>query len=434
MSDVQICSRCKAQESVTVSRKEAFCKPCFIRFVSGKQRKQMSSDKFKLKFGDNFEVERVLFPISFGSSSIVLLDILISLINEQLTNPRAKLGFDLNILFIDDTKIERYENELSTLISNLKSHYRTEDLPIKFTILDINSFVSNKKLLNKILINPEYESFRLNEKTEKYEVKELLNACANRASKHDLLQLITKSLILDFARANNLSTILWGHNMTTLAEEVISLTVKGRGSEIYARLTDGEVDLDEGYKVENIHPLRDISKNEIITFIELQDLSKFTLLPAIRPINLMNKQKTINEVVSGYYEVVDHEYDNIVSTVVKTGTKLAEPVKKFHGNHCSICSSKIYNEPKDWLRDITYTSNKGPQNEIELELFNDWKELNQNLLKELDNPNNKPIDMCYGCIVTISSSNKAALKWPILEERKSKDDILAEFIIDDEED
>lgn len=392
----------------------------------------MNDEKFKVKFGDNVIPEKVLFPISFGPSSVVLLDILVSLYKEQLRNPRAKLGFELIVLYIDDGEITSYENSVNEIMRRVNERYNFQEYSITFKKLNINSFIRDKASLQKITLLQTFDSFKIEKDLSSIKsFKQILDSCPNRASKQDLTQIVKTELVKKYAVANDCKVILWGHNMSRLAEEVIGLTVKGRGAEIYTNLTDG-VESYQEWELEHLHPLRDVSQNEINIFVGLQKLSDLLLVPKDRIEKLMVKQKTINEIVGDYYKVVDTEYDNIVSTVVKTGAKLVEP-KKFDGKYCSICKGKIYNDPMNWLRKITYNKAIDPENEVEESSLQQWREANKDEIIELENSEKIPIDICYGCSVTLGGAKKSSLVWPVSGKQSSKEETLSEFIIGDDE-
>lgn len=393
----------------------------------------MSDEKYKVKFGADIVPEKVLFPLSFGHSSIVLLDILVALYNEQLRNPRAKLGFQLIVLHIDDSSITEYENSISDIMKTAESRYNLSKYSIIFKRVDINSFINNKEALHKVTLMKNFDTYKLQQTMDSLtSVKQILDACPNRASKHDLTQIIQRELIKNFAIVNDCKSIIWSHNMSRLAAEVIALTVKGRGSEIYSNLTDG-VEHYKQWDIEHIHPLRDVSQNEINTFVEFQDLSNMILIPKDKVEKLMVKQKTINEIVTDYYKVVDTEYDNIVSTVVKTGAKLVEP-KNYDGKICSICKGKIYNDPMNWSRAITFNESIAPENEAEEASLQEWREANKNDLIELETSEKVPVDICYGCSVTLCGGKKSTLVWPVHDHERTKQEILDEFILDSEDD
>lgn len=421
------CSRCKDKEADVLSRKELFCQNCFLRFIYGKQRKQMSSDKYKVKFNEHVVREKVVLPLSFGKNSLVLLDVLIGLFDEQMKNPRAKLGFEINVVHIDDSKVRNYHNDADTLIRNLKEVYHIERYPIKITKIEIQSFMNRGSAATVRLLS-EFTSTKV-ALDGTVSIERIFEGCPNRASKQDLIQIIIKDLINNYSVSSGASSILWGHSMSSLANEVIALTVKGRGSEIYSNLTDGAETI-LGKSIDIIHPLRDCSDGEIDKFIEMKEMDQFTLQSVDRQENLMNKQKTINEVVSNYYKTVDGVDDNIVSTVVKTGAKLDEPTR-FDGKFCSICDKKIYNDPMNWLKSITNKGERGPENEMEAVSLQEWETANKDTVEELKQ--GETVNVCYGCAVTMSGFPGNSITWPVNTEKKDIESILDEFIIGSEE-
>jgi cytoplasmic tRNA 2-thiolation protein 2 len=389
----------------------------------------MNNDKYKVKFGESITREKVLFPLSLGKSSLVLLDILIALFDEQKKNPRAKIGFEIEVVHIDDSRVNKYSNTAKDLINGIKSSYNIDNYPIKFTVLKIQSFI-NRDNLALVRLLPNFISYMIPLPEKDSTIEKIFDGCPNRASKHDLLRVIVNNMIKSYALAAGASSILWGHSMSTLASEVIALTVKGRGSEIYSNLTDDTITL-KGKQINIIHPLRDCSDGEIDKYVAIRDLEKFVLQPTENVNKLMNKQKTINEVVSNYYKTVDGADDNIVSTVVKTGAKLDKP-KNFDNKICSICDNKIYSDPMNWLRNITYKGNRGPESEIEEESYKEWVESNKNVFEELENSERMGVDLCFGCAVTVGGLSSCAVAWPVRQSEKDIQDILDDFIIDDE--
>ncbi|GME82069.1 unnamed protein product [[Candida] boidinii] len=165
------CKRCKVEPTVVESRNDNFCKQCFIRFIRGKQRKHMNDEKFRAKYGkDPVEIDsrtpRVLLSLSIGKSSLVLLDVVFSLLLEQSKMPRSHIGFKLTIAIIDDSDLFTLDsnNKLTPLkyIELIKQFYGDEflnDLDINFKIINSNNFTLNSNdLQKKIKINKDYEA------------------------------------------------------------------------------------------------------------------------------------------------------------------------------------------------------------------------------------------------------------------------------------
>ncbi|CDR46166.1 CYFA0S22e00782g1_1 [Cyberlindnera fabianii] len=429
---IRVCSRCKTEPAVILSRKELFCGSCFIRFISGKQRRHMGGDKFKVRFGTNIIRENVVFPCSFGKSSLVLLDIIFQQFNEQLKNPRVWIGFHLDVVFVDDGEVSGYKNDVKEIIEDIKKEYDTERFPVSFTIIPIDAY-SQGKQMKRILVTPEFETL-MNQmfQGEAKTVTEMLRIAPNRASRDDLQKVVIQELIMSHVIEQGATALIWGHNMSSLAGQVLALTVKGRGSEIHRHLTDYKDEI-AGKEIDVIHPLRDVSQGEVEKFIKFRKLEKLLLITTQDSSKLMNKQKTVDEVVLQYYDTVDTADDNIVSTVVRTGAKLAEP-KNYDGVKCIVCGGKIYNDPKVWLRDITYHGHRGPETELEKELLKEW-EANQKINGVIrDSDDFETRSMCYGCIVTVGGHAKSTITWPVRTDMAQKKEILDEFVIDEEDD
>lgn len=428
--DTGKCSRCKDNEATVLSRRELFCQDCFIRFICGKQRKHMGSDRYKVKFSDDVKRDKVILPMSYGKSSLVLLDILISMFEEQTKNPRAKIGFEVDVVHINDSKVISYQDDVGSVLRKLKNHYALEKYPITFTDVGIESIL-NTGDVSSLTLHKDFTSTSTRGSSS-VTMDDIFEGCPNRASKKDILDVIVKQLIERYAVAKGATSILWAHSMTSLADEVIALTVKGRGSEIFKQLTDGVVPFGES-EIDVVHPLRDCSLGEIEKFVQMKGLEEFLLVPSDSPERMMNKQKTINEVVENYFKTVDSSDDNIVSTVVKTGAKLGEP-RNFDGKVCSICNGKIYNDPMNWLKNITHHSNLPPETEVEKESLREWLDMNiQTGITDQESASANEIDFCYGCAVTVGGFNQSKIEWPVRRDVKQEvETILSEFIIDEE--
>lgn len=83
-------------------------------------------------------------------------------------------------------------------------------------------------------------------------------------------------MILRVAAEEGCQTILYGHCMTRLANEIIALTVKGRGSIIHKAITD-HVETIDSKEIKVMFPLREILYAEIAAYIKLAELQEFVI-------------------------------------------------------------------------------------------------------------------------------------------------------------
>lgn len=431
------CQRCKTEIAVLVSRKEKFCKGCFLRFIRGKQRKQMQDEKYKVKYGKNelnSPKQKVLLTLSCGVSSLVLLDVMASLLKEQYDMHKGKQGFELVVLNINEYELRSLDRNVKDVLKQLVERFK----PINFTykILSLESYVLGQSLLEKIVLNGDFTAYSQSlNKDKKYTLSELLSLCPNKSSKEDLLTIIYDELILRTAYFESCETILYGHSMTRIANEIIALTVKGRGSSIYQTVSDHTVKFrNKDFKI--MFPLRDVLFAEIIAYSKLSELDIFTV-ESIKPVSKITKNMTIRDLTTNYFNQLDATgYASTASTVVKTGDKLGVPKFEEESSICQVCGTEIHQDPKDWLRRITVNKSAPLETDEEKEYAEQYKKA-FNLIEEgTGGRQNTPINICYGCTVTISGiKSESGFIWPIKntdidEERE----ILNEYILTDDED
>lgn len=451
MSIQRVCKRCGNDEIVVLSRKEAFCDGCFQKFVSAKQRKQMMSnpycqDVFKVLYQDKVRtseeadrqntLSKVLVPLSFGSSSMVLLDILNDTLLEQKLTQRGKTGFQVDVLVCGESEedLSKFNAVVERLISK---RFDVNQEKIKFHSVSVESFYKNcGDDLNTILMND--HSFRSRSVllgSEVYgvpKVEELIRQCPDKSSRQDLLTVLKTHLIKKFAYQNKHKLILWGHSMTKLADETISLVVKGRGAQVAPLLSNDETHPLFENSFQNLFPLQDVLLSEIDAYCYVKGLEEFliayvpqdTLLVEKRrdhdnvPASKTIKNMTLNEIARKYFDDVEADYANVISTVVRTALKLAEP-KSTNSNKCSVCHSNVHRDPAAYLQAITVSDSHPIETAEECALYDKWKRTNLDketveLIEQRDAAYEQGVDspLCYGCLINLSRMKDHKMTWP----------------------
>lgn len=480
MTEKLICQRCTQNEASVISRKETFCDDCFKKFVTLKERKQLMSDSyyqdiFKVMYQDKIrnaqeaalqnEQSKILVPLSFGSSSLVMLDIINDSLSEQKRTHRGITGFSVHVItvFRDENAlqpIKKYIKELSEV------RYSANKDKITFHVIDINSFCnSSEELRAMVLHSIDFKTHSINSEDQSllsfadYSIKNLLEQCPNRSSKEDLLSFVIKHVIKKFAFQNDFKAILWGNSMTKVADEIISLVVKGRGASIAASLNTTDFDRDYENKFKNLYPMKDILLSEIDAYChifnlypfmmdyKIQDtllLSKFPKQELVQTSKLV-KNMTMNELARKYFDDIETNYSNVISTVVRTGEKLAEPKlgEEFINKKCRVCQHCIHYDPSFWLSSITETLGHPLESEDDIYNFKNWeaymkKTANSSSgvsikLKKFIENNGDETTLCYGCIVTLNGIKDRTLIWPNHNDVELNK-VLNEYILTDDED
>lgn len=407
------CQRCKEAPARIVARKEMFCAKCFNWFMRGKQRKQMLDELYKVKYGavaDRLGTQRVLLALSFGVSSLVLLDMVASLLHEQNTAHNGKQGFELVVVHLGAN------GDAEADFARLAEHYRP--VQIAFRVVSIDEYVVDPLL--KVSVDAEFETLGC-ATTDGGTVRELLAQCASPSLRADLLAIVHEHLILRTAVQEHCQTVLYGHSMTRLAHEVIALTVQGRGLRVHRAVAQRDV-VFEGQPLRVLYPLREILFAEVKTVLRINEhLGPYVAEEA--PTSKIVRNMTVHDLTRQYFDNLDATgYASTASTVVKTAEKLGEPRTPATAQ-CQICGAAIYHDAREWLRRITVNTPAALETDEEREYARIYEE------ESTATPTGQAITACYGCTVTLAGAGKA-FTWPV---RATKQEVLDEYVLTDDE-
>jgi len=145
----------------------------------------------------------------------------------------------------------------------------------------------------------------------------------SRSSQHDISAVLNRDLARQLAKDEN-SVAIMGYSMTKLSELTLAETVKGRGAAI-PRLVAPDVVEDR-----MVYPLRDATLPELVEFVRLQQL-----LPHVvpdPPVPGITKLQSIDEITRHYFAAVQQDFPSVVSTVSKVASRLSQPAEP-----CGLC-------------------------------------------------------------------------------------------------
>lgn len=433
------CQRCKEDTAILKARGEYHCKECYLRLVRGKQRKQMSSEKYKINYRKSTlgKLEKVLLAFSGGVSSLVLLDVLGNLLLEQQQTHRGLQGFEIVVVNIDEKKLSSLDKEVMSILPEILTRFKP--VKITFKMVSLDSYVDLNSL-KEIRIENDFTSLANAVDAQSCTFIDLLSRCPNKSSAEDLLTIVFEKLLLQAAYDEGCGTIVLGHSMTRIANEIIALTVKGRGSSIH-RLISNRTENYNDKDIDIIYPLRDLLFAEIDEYAVLSDLKKHEVYSKVVK-SRVSKNLTIRDLVSNYFANLDVTgYSSTASTVMKIGQKLGSPESKPNTN-CKVCGVNIYQDPKGWLKMITVNEPASIETEEERNYLDMYlSSIEPNLNRSFNGEN---IDLCYGCITTLNGVRGEDFVWPIEPElnlkyreasnEANKKQILNEFVLTDTED
>ncbi|EGW34321.1 uncharacterized protein SPAPADRAFT_59736 [Spathaspora passalidarum NRRL Y-27907] len=363
----------------------------------------MQDDKYKVKYGEVAEKlgkQKVLLALSGGESSLVLLDIMSSLLQEQFEAHKGRQGFELVVVNLDEYKLKSLNSQCQDVIPKLLERYT--QVKLSFKVLSLDSYI-DQDTLKYISLNKDFTGFVQElHRTKEYTLNELLESCQDKSSAEDLLSIVYESLILKTAEVEGCETIVYGHSMTRIANEIIALTIKGRGSIIHKAIADHTTTYNnKEFKI--LFPLRDVLYVELLAYAQLAELTPYILISTIQK-SKITKNLTIRDLTTNYFKNLDATgYASTASTVVKTGEK-----------NITVNDAA----PVTTDEEMKY-----------LELFKASLEtggVSEGVAKE-------PVSICYACIVTLSGVKKDNFIWPVIDDKPQHDTPLQFVYTNDEE-
>lgn len=335
-----------------------------------------------------------------------------SLLQEQTHAHKGKQGFELVVMVIEETASDDTRAKLESLVAK----YAPVKMTYKIVVLD--EYATDP--LMQMAVTETFAVLGLQKgllAESGSTISSLLASAASRSLRTDLLSTVHAELILRTAIAEKCQTVVYGHSMTRLANEVISLTVKGRGLTIHEAVADRTI-VRDGTEVHYIFPLRDILLAEVKAVLDLGDMAEYVVVPE-NPSRIV-KNMTVEALVGQYFDTLDATgYASTASTVVKTGEKLGGP-KDPAVAQCRICGTSIHHKAQKWVNTITVSEGAALTTEEEKEYAAQYAAL------EAENLSGSPVEACYGCTVTLAGAGPG-FTWPV---RASKEDILAEYSLE----
>ncbi|ORY17082.1 cytoplasmic tRNA 2-thiolation protein 2 [Clohesyomyces aquaticus] len=329
----QPCRRCREASSVLVVRGEPLCRDCFVKYVHTKAIKRMET--LRVRHSAPGQQRKVLLPLSFGVSSVVLLHVLDHHLKTQASKT-GRTGFSIAALSVDDSMILKAPVSYLQLMARIQEQYPGHEyssLPLHdvFRLLPADSSLFALTTDTNVSTDTPPEQ----------RLAALLNSLPSATARADVISTLRTRLIVEHAKSLGCEGILWGDSTTKLAEKTLSETAKGRGFSLPWRTADGE----SPFGITFNYPLRDLLKKELVAFARLNEppLSPLVLenSGASRQASMSSKDTTIDDLMKQYFESVEEKFPSIVANVVRTTSKLKANSIRETDLRCHLCSMPV---------------------------------------------------------------------------------------------
>ena len=283
--------------------------------------------------GPTRAAKKLLFPLSFGSSSASLLYIL----DQQIKTQRQKMNrtaFELHIVHVDLYLDAADRKDSSDLLEKYETRFPSHtysSVGLEDALLLESIDWSSLGLENLLTIDPT--------KPGTDRLQGLLGAMPSSTSKADIISTLLTRLLVDVAKKNDCEAILFGDSTTRLAEKTLTETAKGRGFSLPWQVSDGMSPYGIGFN----YPSRDLLKKELVAFSSLISPPLTDLILRQEPsshISASSKLTTIDDLMAQYFESVEENYPSIVANVVRTSSKL-KALTGEETKSCGICGLPV---------------------------------------------------------------------------------------------
>lgn len=323
----ETCVDCRARPYSLTIRNRRLCQECFADYVSHKVVKRISTTVLStVKFG---HTKKLLLPVSGGVSSLSLLQILAAQIQKQL-RLQNRTAYEVLCVHVAGDPQNALLPDITAWWQRLQAAFPMYAfLPVKGLI---DALAIDERLENDLTTlgchrneNEDDQSF----------LTRILATAKSATAKADLRSIVMDRLILKLARRESCEAVVWGHSDTTLAALTLASVAKGRGSGVPSNLADGP----QPHGVEFYHPMREISQDESIAFVQTlpADLQQLRFDSNQGEVALTLRGTSIDALMASYITGQGAKYPSIMANVVRTATKLQAP--KDVTNYCQLCSA-----------------------------------------------------------------------------------------------
>lgn len=328
---------------------------CYVDFVPGKIGKRIAMLGKEVRRSRVPVPRRYLAGLSFGPSSTILAGVLDDSAKYHAGN-KSSSPFTPLVVHVD-LDLTSYRHSAESPAQRRLALYRERYPNISFECVHLSRAVALKTIDWAAL------PVRLGEEGDDAErLRVFFDALPSVTSRADVLRLLVRHVLMDVALEQSYSVLLLGHTTTALAAMTLAEVANGRGFAVPWQVNDGPYTIcsyeqtlgtsgehDGESRSREIsraelpvyYPVRDIFRNEILTFLELTP-SVGHLVPEDTTASnavVSHKDQSIEEVMQRYFSSVEGPYSGIVANVVRTSGKLSRA--DGGDDFCHMCGSTL---------------------------------------------------------------------------------------------
>lgn len=194
-------------------------------------------ETYRVRYAPDDIPPTLLLPVSFGVSSISLLNLIDGQLKGQVERT-GRTGFKCLIVHVDESCVDPSvppREHLDVIQQQFPDVGRYMTIGLE-DIYDFRNAAREVELENGV----DEEKMQNGSFDKKEALKRLLSALSSPTSRMDVLSIIRTRLIVEVAKKEGCEAVLWGDTTTRLAQKTLAETAKGRGFSIPWQISDGD--------------------------------------------------------------------------------------------------------------------------------------------------------------------------------------------------
>lgn len=326
--------KCEKKAVLVTRVNDAFCKECFMVYVTHKFRAAIGKSKL-IRDG-----ESVLVGVSGGQASSCLLH----LIQEGLSGrAHKKLRFKPGLVFIDEgTTIGMSAEERLANCTQVLEIMEKTGFPCYLKALE-QAMELEREVVTNTATQTDSASVTSGEnltKLHRYdkaeeELKALLDLLKSVSAKEDLIKSLRQKILIDLARKEGYSKVMLGDCSTRLAVRLLTDIAQGRGAHVAMDTAFADNRCND---ITIVRPIRDFSSKEVAMFNILNNVPS-VFIPRIT--TKAADSVSIEHLTEKFVTGLQAEYPSTTSNIMRTGEKLHTEKRNSSENQCAICQAPL---------------------------------------------------------------------------------------------
>ncbi|KAH8353477.1 hypothetical protein KR084_011277 [Drosophila pseudotakahashii] len=359
------CNKCgvTSGELYKLNFRTAECRDCFLAYARHKFRAALGAAKILPRNAE------VLLVLDGSAESLVLLDMLHF---AQTQNTFKRLHCNARVVYVEDQQVQGRDPVDVEALQSLSTQYA----PFEFHVIELGALPSSLQRIKDYSPSPR-EANELGEKIQKLR---------SLTSRQDYLQQQRKNLIASVAQNLQCSHVFEPSITVDLATQLLTAIALGRGGS--AALDVALLDDRLAGDVKLLRPLKDLNEQEIQFYVHAQRL-KPLIQTGSRYGQECGQTASLQNLTSAFVANLQQNYSSTVSTVFRTGDKIAVNAHP-EQTSCVHCQSSLDSTLSDTLLAIEYSRSVS---EAGVSLYKNGEDLEGLAKKRL----NSQDGLCHAC-------------------------------------